>query len=316
VPRRRAKSSAETNALGQKPQSIWSDANIGALADRQHGVVATWQLIQLGMTERAIKHRVDTGRLHRIHRGVYAVGRRNLTRRGYWMAAVLAYGPKSAISHRTAAALHELKPTAQRKIDVTLPTTRRNRPTIRVHTGSLTPEETTTHERIRVTTVARTIVDLAAVLDPDQLLRVIEQGERMGVLDFLALRKATARAEGRPGAATLRQILATYTEAPPTRSELERTFLSRIEQAGLPRPIINATAAGLEVDFLWPEQRLIVELDGRAYHTNPRAFEQDRLRDATLLRAGYRVLRITYRRLQDEPGKVLNDVHSLLILAA
>jgi very-short-patch-repair endonuclease len=292
------------------------DTDIGALADRQHGLVTTRQLQDMGFSDRAIRHRADYGRLHRIHRGVYAVGRRSLTRRGHWMAAVLAYGPESAISHRTAAALHELRPTAQRRIDISVPTARRSRPKTRLHVAELAPEDITSGERIRVTTVARTIVDLAAVLDADQLLRVVEQGERIRVLDFRALRKASARAKDRPGAGTLRQILATYTEAPPTRSELERQFLSLIDQAQLPRPLVNAKVAGLEVDFFWPEQRLIVELDGRAYHTSPRAFEHDRLRDATLLRAGYRILRITYRRLRDEPAGVVQDVVVLLARAA
>ncbi|MBV9310260.1 MAG: DUF559 domain-containing protein [Solirubrobacterales bacterium] len=232
------------------------------------------------------------------------------------MAAVLAYGPEAVISHRTAAALHGLRPTDQRKADVTLPTTRRGRRTIRVHTAPLSPDEITTEDGIPATTVTRTIVDIASTLQRGQLLRVVEQAERLQTLDFLALRHAVAEARRRQGITALREILADYTDAPPTRSELERRFIELIKRAGLPQPGVNVNVAGMEVDFLWPDQRLIVELDGRAYHTSPRAFEQDRLRDARLQRAGYRVLRITYGRLCDDPVGVLNDIIALLALAA
>ena len=269
----------------------------------------------MGLGRRAIQHRADSGRLHRIHRGVYAVGGRSLTREGHWMVAVLACGEGAVLSHRTAAALHELMPSVQTKIDVMVPHARSGHACVRLHVTRLERDETTIIDGIPVTTVARTLADLASVLPRDRLLRAIEQADRLSVFDGRALERTTSRRRLK-GIDKLRSILAAYEQAPPTRSELERDFLAMIERAGIPEPRVNTQVAGLEVDFCWPEQRLIVELDSRSYHTSPRAFEQDRIRDAKLQLAGYRVPRITYRRLHESPDSVLADVRALLRLAA
>lgn len=232
------------------------------------------------------------------------------------MAAALACGPDAVISHRTAAAMHELRQTWQTRIDVTVPSSRRQRAGIRLHPAVLARDEITDREGIPLTTVSRTLVDLGAVLTGDQLLRTMEQAERMHVLDLLALERVIARVPRRQGTPVLRELLASYTSAPPTRSNFERDFLAFIERAGLPRPLVNASVAGYEVDIYWPQYWLAVELDSHGYHSSPRSFETDRIRDAKLLRARVRCPRITYRRFHDEPDAVLDDLLALIEQAA
>jgi predicted transcriptional regulator of viral defense system len=156
------------------------DRLIAALAERQHGVVATWQLIALGLSHDDIGYRAQTGRLHRIHRGVYAVGYRKLTRHGHWMAAVLAYGPDAVLSHRSAAALWGVGPGSY-KIGVTTPHSKRSRKGIRAHTAALDPEDRTIRDGIPVTSVARTILDLAAQLAVGPLTHLVEDSDRNSI---------------------------------------------------------------------------------------------------------------------------------------
>jgi very-short-patch-repair endonuclease len=295
-----------------------ADAEIAELADRQHGVLSTAQLVAIGLGRGAIQHRVSCGRLHRVHWGVYAVGTARLNPAGHRMAAVLHCGSDSLISHRTAAAVWGLLATDQTMIDVTVPRAGvRSRQKIRVHcTGILHATDIAVVDAIPVTSIARTFLDLAPRLRPDVLLRAVEQAVRLNRFDLRAVDAAMGRTPRRQGVPRLRQVLADYREPPVTRSELEDSFLALVEQSGLPRPRVNSTVAGLEVDFFWPGARLVVELDGRAYHTSPRAFERDRRRDAILLRAGCRVLRITFRRLQEDPGGVIEDVRALIARAA
>ena len=169
---------------------------------------------------------------------------------------------------------------------------------------------------IPVTSVARTILDLAAVLTSTQLRRVIEQADRSGVLNLLALQRALDRRPRANGSRQLRAILRDYTGAPPTRSVFERAFLELIERAGLPKPLVNAKLAGLEPDIYWPQWKLVVELDSRGFHSDPRTFESDRIRDARLQRLGLRVLRITWKRLKQEPQAVIDDVLALARLSS
>jgi very-short-patch-repair endonuclease len=288
------------------------DVQIAALADRQHGVVAYRQLVALGLGRRAIEHRIAVGRLHRIHRGVYAVGRPSSTPRGHWMAGVLAFGPAAVCSHRTAAALWGLRKRNAWKIDITVPTWRRAREGLWLHCSQLDPTEITHSDGIPVTTVARTHLDLAAVIHRDQVARSVEESERRGLFDLRAVERVLARAGHRPGTVALRSVLADYQDPADTHSELEHRFAALLRRSRIPAPQINVIAEGFEVDFLWAESCLIVELDGRAYHDTSRAFERDRLRDAKLQCAGYRVLRITHRRLRDDLAGILEDVRLLL----
>jgi very-short-patch-repair endonuclease len=286
------------------------DGLIAALADRQHGVVAIWQLIELGLTPDTIQYRVSIGRLHRIHRGVYAVGHRNLTREGHRMAAVLAYGPQAVLSHWSAAA-HWGIGAARVKYDVTTPHSKRSRKTIRAHTARLHPEDRTVQNGIPITTPARTILDLAATLTKDQITYLIEEADRKQLLDVNAVDRAIARRPRAAGLARLKAVLKSYRGAADTRSKLERKFRRLIHSSGLPEPRFNVVVAGITVDVFWPQWKLVVELDSESYHDNPRAFENDRIRDATVQKHDLRVLRVTGDRLDNAPDDVLADVLAL-----
>jgi very-short-patch-repair endonuclease len=220
------------------------------------------------------------------------------------MAAVLALGPGALLSHRSAAALWGLRQDGW-KTDITVPAQKRDRRFVRVHRAKLHPDEITREDGIPVTTVARTLLDLAPVLDEDQLLKTIEESERRQLFDLRAVEAVLTRAGHRPGTPALRTVLAEYRDPPPTRSDLERAFLALLRTTDLPEPHVNVRVEGFEVDALWPRSRLVVELDGRGYHSSPRAFEADRARDAVLQRAGYRVVRITHHRLRADPAGVL-----------
>ena len=283
---------------------------IAELADRQHGVVAAWQLIALGLTHDDIGYRAQTGRLHRIHRGVYAVGHRKLTPKGHRMAAVLAYGPDAVLSHWSAAAQWDFGH-SRWKTDVTTPTSRCSRKTIRAHTAKLHSEDRDIRDGIPVTSVARTILDLAAQATEDQLARLVEEADRKELLDLRKLERAMARRPRAAGTVRLRKVLSAYRGAADTRSKLERDFRKLIAKAGLPEPQFNVLVAGLTVDVYWPQWKLVVELDGEPYHNNPWKFETDRIRDATLQKHDLRVLRVTGDRLDNEPNAVLADIIAL-----
>jgi hypothetical protein len=294
------------------------DVLIGKLADRQHGIVRHAQLLAMGLSRRAIEWRLAHGRLIRLYTGVYAVGHRALRPRGYLIAAVFACGPSAVLSHKSAAAMWELLSTDQTRVDVTVPgTSRAKRRGIRVHrTRSLHADEITEVDGISVTTVARTTVDLCGVLNPHQVLKLIEQADRSHVLDVLALQRVISRCPNRKGLGTLRRVLSDYTGPPAIRSDLERRFVALITEAGLPMPLLNVPLAGYTVDAYWPQWRLVVELDGRGYHLGPRQFETDRIRDAALQRIRCRVLRVTDKRMTSSPAAVIDDVRVLAALAA
>jgi very-short-patch-repair endonuclease len=276
---------------------------IAELAARQHGVVARRQLAALGLKPTAIARRVRAGRLHRVHASVYAVGHPVLGRHGRWMAATLACGNGAVLSHVAAAALWELRPSAAVFIDVSVPTPGgRQRAGLRIHRGpSLTPDEVTTKDGIAVTTPARTLLDLAAELPERELHRALDQAEIQELTDYPSL-DALARAHaGHRGGGKLLRALAEHDAGTTlTRSELEERFVGLCRRHGLPQPRVNAYAAGLEVDFLFPDARLVVETDGFRYHRTRAAFERDRRRDQTLAVAGYRVLRFTHRQIAED----------------
>lgn len=230
------------------------------------------------------------------------------------MAAVLACGAGAVLSHRSAAALWGLRASAASRIDVTEPGRRgRGRPGIVLHrVRSLADEDRARHHGIPVTAVARTLLDLAEVVSVDQLRRAFEQAERLQVLSLGALHAACDRSPGRRGLRALGTLLAEGHDPVELRSELERRFVALCGEANLPPPALNAMAAGHEVDALWPRQRLIVELDGYRFHRGRAAFERDRARDVDLHLAGYRVLRITSRRLDRDGAAVASAVWSLL----
>ena len=240
-------------------------------------MVTRSQLVGAGLGRHAIAHRLECGRLHVVHRGVYAVGHEALSPRCRQLAAVLACGPGGALSHRSAAELWDLLPERHDEAP---------------HVST----EATRRHGIPVTTPARTILDLAATVASDELERALEQAR---LRHLVSARDLGRRSRDRRGAARLRALL--EQEPTLTRSEAERRLLSLLAAAQLPRPRTNVRVAGHEVDALWPEQRLVVEVDGFAFHASREAFERDRARDAELQAHGYRVIRVTWRQLSARP---------------
>ena len=272
-----------------------------ALARRQHGVVGFGQLRSLGISGAGVRHRVAVGRLHPVHRGVYALGRSDLPVEGLWMAAVLACGSGSLLSHISAAGLHGLLPSAQARIDVTIP--RRvglARRGIRVHRSTcLIPADRTSVDGIPCTSIARTLLDLAGVLHRRALERACDQAEVLQLLDRAAMDEVLSRARGRAGVRKLCAALETgHVGENVPRAELEERFLLLCRGADLPPPQVNVsmTVAGdeMQVDFVWHQQRVIVETDGFRTHATQWAFQRDRRRDQLLALAGWQVIRFTW----------------------
>jgi very-short-patch-repair endonuclease len=282
-------------------QSASVDWRIARIARVQHGTVTTSQLLGAGLTKSAISKRAQHGRLHRIHRGVYAVGHRGLSEEGRWMAAVLACGPGAVLSHGAAAVHWGLLRPLDGPIDVTVPTQngRRRRRGIRLHrceslkapwSTSGLPKRlaslVTVRDRIPVTTVTRTIADLPSTVAPHLVRRAIRQAEFLRLpLDL---------------------------ETDRTRSDLEREFLRLCQRFRLPLPEVNVLIDGMTVDFLWRDRMLVVETDSYATHGGTIAFEDDRERDLRLRRLGYSVHHFSEHQLELEPAAVAADVAAVL----
>jgi very-short-patch-repair endonuclease len=271
---------------GAKP-----DTNVAAIAARQHGNVSRRQLIAAGISETGIVRRVESGRLHRVHRGVYAVGHPGLSMEGRWMAAVLACGEGAVLSHRSAASLWSLLHPGNGFTDISIPTAsgRHRRTGIRLHRRpSLRPDLVTRHRSIPVTTPARTIADLRQAVPAAQLRRAIRQAEVLGLPTGLE------------------------TPSEPTQSELEHNFLRICRRYRLPQPEVNVQVGSRIIDFLWRKQRLAVETDGYRYHRGPLAFEDDHERDLELRARGYDVIRFSYGQITKNPRRVAMIVRKAL----
>ena len=287
------------------------DAAIAALAARQHGVVGYPQLKALGLSRQSIDHRVQSGRLHRIHQGVYAVGHKRLTQRGRWMAAVLAGGERAVLSHRSAAALWQLLPQRGR-IHITVAPPRRNRDGIEFHSQSLQFDEVTVHDGIPVTIPARTLVDIAAS-EPKHFERAFNEAEFRRLDDEAGMLAILGRNPSRRGAARIRSVVTDGV----TRSELERRFRALIDEHRLPRPELNADlelepGRWIRPDCMWREARIIVELDGRVAHETSSRFDSDRERDRLLALAGWTVVRVTWKHVTVETRRLVDDLRELL----
>ena len=271
-----------------------------ALARRQHGVVSREQLLELGFTRAAIKHRIAKGRLHVVGRGVYAVGRPELTQFGRWMAAVLSIGPEAVLSHRSAAALWGIGKQKGNAIHVSVPSHlhRSSSRGITIHRRK--ELSATTHRGIPVVSVVDALVDLAAEVGDDELERAINEADKLDLVEPETLREAVARIR-RPGAAAVRAVLDGYT---PTDSPLEREFLRIVKRAGLPQPRTQQRVNGHRVDFYWPELNLVVETDGLRYHRTPAQQAADRVRDQDHFVAGVRSVRFTRAQVRHEPLRV------------
>jgi predicted transcriptional regulator of viral defense system len=293
--------------------SVLRERGLADLARRQYGVISWAQARELGMSRGAIRHRLDSRRWRSLHRGVYAVGSGPLTKHGRWLAAVLAAGEGAVLSHWSAAALWEIAKERPGRSHVTAPSTRCMRESIVVHrVTTLAEDDRVEHGGIPVTSLARTLLDLASVGDRVVVARAADEADRLRLLAVEEVLALLQRMQGRRGSRRLRDVLARHTEPAPTRSELESRFLDLIADAGLPHPAVNSWVAGFEIDAVWAKERLAVELDGWGFHRSRMAFERDHARDTRLRLAGYEVVRFTWRQLRDEPTMVIALVRRAL----
>ena len=282
-----------------KSEAGWIDHAIATLAMRQHGVVARRQLLDLGISSGAIEMRLRHGRLHRIHRGVYALSPAELAPQAQWMAAVLAGGAGATLSHWSAASLWRMRPGIGPKSHVTTPTYRRSSANLAFHQSRLPRDEVTIEQGIPTSTPARTLLDLAPLLPSPVLARMFDAAPGEGA----PLATLLDRYPRRPGAAKLRALLAKA--APFTRSDLEAKVLAEMRRKGLPAPRVNLIVDGYEVDFAWPDLRVIAELDSYVTHGSQQAFERDRARDRRLTIAGWSVVRLTNEGGVDDLSRLL-----------
>ena len=298
------------------------DAQLAALGAAHWAVFSLAELVELGLTPRAVQARAATARLYRHYRGVYSLVPPDLlTREGRWLAAALACGPGAVLSHRSAAALHGLRPYGGVKIDVTVPTrSPRKHAGIAVHRSTaLTPADITTINAIPCTTAARTLFDLAEVVERRGLERAFDQAEIIEVFDLRAIEDQLDRNPARPGGAVVRAVLAEhYIGSTATWSELEERFLGLVRKAGLPQPEVNAWVTlpdgppAIRADFVWRAQRVLLEADGHKTHGTRQAFENDRRRDQRASVAGWRPVRTTWRQLEQAPQQVVDTVAALM----
>ncbi len=276
---------------------------VWALARSQHFVLTRAQLLGLGVGTEAIRHRLRCGRLHHVYAGVYAVGRRELSRDGDLMAAVLACGEGAVLSHHSAAELWRLSPRGG--TEVTVPARRTpKRPGIKVHRRNLNPAHTTRQQNIPVTGISQTLVDMASYLPKDHLERAVNEADRLDLIDPEQLRQALEGFAWQTGVAKLRELLdrRTFTL---TDSQLERRFKPIAKAAGLPPPLTQHWLHGYRVDFYWPDLGLVVETDGLRYHRTPAQQARAHLRDQAHSAAGLLPLRFTYGQVaHDRPGVI------------
>jgi very-short-patch-repair endonuclease len=267
------------------------EAQIARLAKREQGVLATEELLACDLSPSGISRRVKAGRLHRLHHGVYAVGHTALSRQARLLAAVKACGKGAALSHQSAAEVWDLSPRCPGPIHVTVPVARnpgRDRRITVHHSRTLTRADVTRRQGIPVTTVSRTVLDLKRAVTRELWEAAVDRARSRG-LD-----------------------VGDVVDEAPTRSGLERRFLRLCRRHRIPAPRVNVRVGDFVVDFLWAENRLIVEADGYEYHRGRESFEADRARDAELTRKGYRVVRFTYRQVTQEPARVARAVRDLV----
>jgi very-short-patch-repair endonuclease len=284
------------------------------LAKRQHGVVSVRQLQKLlGYSQDSVEHLARIGHLHRLYQGVYAVGHTDISLHGQCLAAVLASGPDSLLSHYSAAWLWHLSPTQPVPIHVTGPSPRSHRLPIRIHRSrTFTDDDRALVDGIPVTAVARTLLDQAAFVRPRDLRRLLKRAEERRLFDLSAVHDVLARNRGHRGAKRLRFAIRSYEPPPFTRSQFESRFYEAVIEAALPRPRVNFSVAGMELDLYWPEHRFAVELDLYETHGTRESFEEDRLRQEDLLLEGIAMTRVTGPRFAREPDAVLSRLERLL----
>lgn len=281
------------------------ERRIAALASRQHATVARRQLLRLGVSARVIDRLITAGFLIPVYRGVFLVGHRAAPPLAHEMAAVLCYRGPAAVSHASAGAMLEITARPSGVIHLTVERGIRARLGIALHYSPLDPGEIRRHQGIPVTNPARTLLDLGACLRPDEFERAAAEAWAKRLVRRSELQSQVDRNPHRPGTPALRALLELDTDPARTRSNAEMLLLRLIRDAGLPEPETNVHVGPHEVDCIWRAQKLVIEFDSWTFHSSRRAFENDRRTDAALLALGYRVLRITWRRLTREPRAVV-----------
>jgi very-short-patch-repair endonuclease len=286
---------------------------VAELANRQYGVASQSQLVELGYSQSALARDVASGRLHRIHRTVYAIGHTCLSPHAECLAGVLARGEHALLSHRSAAWLWGLERRFARPVEVSVPWRGRGRKPLHVHhCPALRHEDSAIAEGVPVTAVPRTLLDLAACVSRRRLEEAIERAERLGLLDLAQIDSLLGAVRGHAGRGRLRRALEIHRDPAFTRSGGERRLLALICEAGLPRPAVNTFVQGFELDLYWARERFAVELDGWKTHRSRSAFESDRRRQEELKLGGIEIVRITGRRLQLQPDEVVERLKVLL----
>jgi len=293
-----------------------ADGAIARTAGKQHGVVTAAQLRALGVNQNALEHRLRVGRLHRLHRGVYAVGHRRVSREGHVLAGVLSVGADAVVSHRSAAVVWGLIADRGGPVDVTVSRRLHPRPPVHIHIDrhGLEKRDRTRTAGIPVTTVPRTLLDLAAVVSEPILRRAVRQAYVERLVDEGTLSAQLDRGAARHGASRLAQLLGP--KLLPTRSELEDRVLDLLKTRGFARPAVNVVPAGLrrriEVDFLYADAGLVIEADGARYHDSRVARDEDAARQALLEEAGYQVLRVDWTQVTQRPGQTARRLRQAL----
>jgi very-short-patch-repair endonuclease len=286
------------------------ERELARLAGGAHGVVTRAQLLQHGITVAEIRHRLASGALLREHRGVYRVGHRAPSLEARYLAAVRACGPGSLLMGPAAGHLLGILKQLAPRPQVLAPTERRVPGIATKRSRRIDPRERMTWRGVPVTSVARTLVDLAATLTPDDLARACHEAGVRHSTTPRDVEEVLARHPGRPGAARLRAVLRGDTRI--TLSGLERRFLDVLRDAGLELPQTNRPAGGRRVDCRWPERRLTIELDGYRYHHSRHAWEQDRRREREARARGDEFRRFSYGDVFERPALMLGELRALL----
>jgi very-short-patch-repair endonuclease len=294
-------------------EEMRSLAPLSDLAERQHGVVTYRQMRDLGLSNGHIHRASKASRLRRVHRGVYAVGHKNLSRHGLCLAAVLASGKGTVLSHRSAAWLWGFQARFPAEPEVTVPSRGHRRRGMRVYrTAGLPACDCTTLEGLPVTSAARTLLDLAGAVSARDRSRAVDRAKRTGRLDLVELDAILARRSKTVEAQLLRQALALYRKPVHDRARSELLFLDALEKEGLRLPVLNSWVEKWEIDAYWAAERFAVEVDGWETHGSREAFEDDRLRQEEMKLAGIDCVRISARRIETEPKQVAQNLRVLL----
>jgi len=289
------------------------DRLIARCAAARDGVVSHAELLAVGISDQQIWRRVRSGRLRRVHRGVYAIGGAELSARGRWQAALLAAGPGGALSHRSGGAAVGLSVREGPNVELTVPPSgRRSQTGIVVHAADLEAGEIVERSGLAVLGAPRLLLNLAPIVSLPKLERLLAEAAHIGILQPDALQSLFERCRGYRGIRALRTAAEGFCDTSRTRSVPEANFQLLCGRYGIPAPCVNVPVGNREVDFLWPDERLIVEIDGFTAHGNRSRFESDRARAVELRLGGYEYLPFTPRHVADRPGWVARSVLTAL----